>query len=1573
AETYNVKITPKDGYMVNIDDAYLSFEVAPGTLQATYSASDTYTYSGAVQTPKVKVTNVKGDEVSTYTMNYWTASDKKTASAHTDAGDVYYYLTGLKSYYQGDVEYFEDSTQKNFGYFKILPMDLNSADINAAKIDDQLYTGNDVTLKAKDIVLTNTKTSATLVSKDTNASSYDYFVQGYQNNKEESTTDSKAKVILEAYKNATGEYSGNYTGTRTIEFVISKENLSDYKGTLTKNTAVYTGEVWKLEDILKDQDIMMTSNTTEETKKVTFAYTAREKEGRTICDPGTYHIDLVADSKVSYKGTLSDMEFTIVKRPVNYGGGNSFNLGDNYIGNNYPFNYSISLTTEEDGTVAAVYQGRDNDGNAYYYVTEKDLAYTTNRVRPTVTMTDVVRNQAMPESNPSSISVSYGENMQTGSVEDHAGVVTISGAGDYYDSDTKAIVYFAIGTDIRTNFSVRFASTQTTGFAVNSSGVMAQKYQGKDLVPDVEVVYGTTKLAANTDYDLYVVDKDKNKLDAGSYTNAGEYWLMAEGKGRYYGKIYTNDTLSYKIEPTKLTPLSFTMTEPLFEADPIIYKGEEYNVAVYAGREIEPAVSKIMVRWKDASNAAHDVDIEELGYKKEVTYSNNKDSSFVIRKNGTEKMLENLSSNIQSVKSAVPTVTVTLADADGNFYVDKSAAEDYTMSQTFLIAPMDLNTYGNLKLGSSECDYAGGEPVVPSYCVTATKDGTALDSTTLKKDTDYTEEATNNVLAGGKNSANAPTLNVVGTATTGGNFMGILSSTFDIYADMKDAVVEMPSKQTAKNADDVVLDSVYFKNSSGDPDVLERGVDYSIEKFAVNGTKASFTLEGNNDNYYTGTTAALGYDLIDSKSYTVSATLKETRVAYTGNALVPQVDKVLLNNVAYEGDLDITYYTDSALKESTATIVESGTYYVKVALKDYVGLYAAPTFTVGKYTNMSAATVKVSPDYWYDGAVHKPESIVVTVGGSTLKSGTDYSVSGSFLVGTSGSTTTTSPSAVNTYRVQVTGKGSYIGTNTTGSYKIKDQTALSESDVSISPVKFIANGSAQTPSKIVVKKNGTTLTKDRDYTISYRQYRNDEAVSIKASDCVTSGLYFVVVKGVESQGYKGTVEKGFQILDATSDLTVNLSSKSKTYDGSAVTPTVSSVTDKSGTAISPSTYKVTIRNASGKTVKSATAAGTYTVEAAVNTRSSDYYGRSGSTTFTINPLAISSSKIDITGTSGSGYVYTGKEIKPTLTVTFDAGSTTAKADSSDVVSAAVDRLLGTLTVQAASSTIKTLKRGTDYTVSYSNNEEPGTATATITGKGNFKGTTKETFKILRIPMAKPTAKAEAATKILLSWDASQNAQRYEVTYKDRNDEEVTETTSKTSMEISDLSANTSYTFAVRAYRANSAGVKHYSVTQKVTGKTLKSSSSGGSSSGGGSVYVPSTYSGGTYYSSGGGGGDDDDDDSGSGGGSGSSGSGSSNGTKVKTPKAKNVTANSDGTGQVTVKWKDNHTYDGVEVFRSSDGVNYYKIARMVTKNKYTNRNLTSGHTYFFKVRAFKYNGLKKKNAKMSKAKVVTVQ
>lgn len=76
--------------------------------------------------------------------------------------------------------------------------------------------------------------------------------------------------------------------------------------------------------------------------------------------------------------------------------------------------------------------------------------------------------------------------------------------------------------------------------------------------------------------------------------------------------------------------------------------------------------------------------------------------------------------------------------------------------------------------------------------------------------------------------------------------------------------------------------------------------------------------------------------------------------------------------------------------------------------------------------------------------------------------------------------------------------------------------------------------------------------------------------------------------------------------------------------------------------------------------------------------------------------------------------YTGKEVKPSVTVKLGERE-------------------------------RILTAGTDYTVSYKNNIKVGTATAVITGKGNYSGTITQTFKIVKNAVPKKDTKATVGT------------------------------------------------------------------------------------------------------------------------------------------------------------------------------------------------------------------------------------
>ena len=137
---------------------------------------------------------------------------------------------------------------------------------------------------------------------------------------------------------------------------------------------------------------------------------------------------------------------------------------------------------------------------------------------------------------------------------------------------------------------------------------------------------------------------------------------------------------------------------------------------------------------------------------------------------------------------------------------------------------------------------------------------------------------------------------------------------------------------------------------------------------------------------------------------------------------------------------------------------------------------------------------------------------------------------------------------------------------------------------------------------------------------------------------------------------------------------------------------------------------------------------------------------------------------------------------------------------------------------------KTLKKGTDYTVSYSNNKNIGTATVKITGKGSFTGTITKTFKInpAKQEIQKLTAKSKA---FFVDWAQKGSATGYEIQYatnsKFTSAKKVTITNNKTDKTtISKLSGNKKYYVRVRSY-TTVKGTKYYgawSASKSVTTK-----------------------------------------------------------------------------------------------------------------------------------------------------------
>ena len=240
-----------------------------------------------------------------------------------------------------------------------------------------------------------------------------------------------------------------------------------------------------------------------------------------------------------------------------------------------------------------------------------------------------------------------------------------------------------------------------------------------------------------------------------------------------------------------------------------------------------------------------------------------------------------------------------------------------------------------------------------------------------------------------------------------------------------------------------------------------------------------------------------------------------------------------------------------------------------------------------------------------------------------------------------------------------------------------------------------------------------------------------------------------------------------------SKASVTLSTSTYAYDGKAETP---SVTVKVG----------------GKTLKKDT---DYTVSYSNNTK-------------------VGTAKVTITGKGN----YTGSVSK-----TYSIKNNFKKATVSGISTKAFTgkNITQSITVKYNG---KTLKNGTDYTVSYSNNKKIGTATVKIAGKGSYTGTVTKTFKInpAKQEIQKLTAKSKA---FFVDWAQKGSATGYEIQYatnsKFTSAKKVTITNNKTDKTtISKLSGKKKYYVRVRSY-TTVKGTKYYgawSASKSVTTK-----------------------------------------------------------------------------------------------------------------------------------------------------------
>ena len=282
--------------------------------------------------------------------------------------------------------------------------------------------------------------------------------------------------------------------------------------------------------------------------------------------------------------------------------------------------------------------------------------------------------------------------------------------------------------------------------------------------------------------------------------------------------------------------------------------------------------------------------------------------------------------------------------------------------------------------------------------------------------------------------------------------------------------------------------------------------------------------------------------------------------------------------------------------------------------------------------------------------------------------------------------------------------------------------------------------------------------------LSGKTLKKDTDYTVGYSNNLKAGDAKIIINGTGLYGGKIEIPFTIKAVDA-SKITVSELTEAA-YTGKAVTPEVSV---KYGTKVLKQDTDYTL------SYKNNTAVGAATVTV---TLTGNYTGSISKTFNIVDGVAKATVKV-------ANKVYTGKALKPAPTVKLNG---------------------------------KTLKKGTDYTVSYKNNVKVGKATVTITGKGFYKGTVSKTFKINPKATTAKKLTSPKTKQAKITYKKVANVSGYQIAYS--TSKNFTKATTKyvssttTSKILKKLKKGKTIYVKVRTFK-KVGGVKYYSAYSKV--------------------------------------------------------------------------------------------------------------------------------------------------------------
>ena len=522
--------------------------------------------------------------------------------------------------------------------------------------------------------------------------------------------------------------------------------------------------------------------------------------------------------------------------------------------------------------------------------------------------------------------------------------------------------------------------------------------------------------------------------------------------------------------------------------------------------------------------------------------------------------------------------------------------------------------------------------------------------------------------------------------------------------------------------------------ADGSPSIITTG-DYTVTySDNVNAGTATATITATGDGNYSGS-ASVTYSIgKKTLSSSMIAAITES-LTYDGTAKNPSLTVTDgIPSIIGSGDYSVSYGNNIDAGSATAIIT---------ATQDgnYSGS-ASVSFSIGKKALSSSMIAAITEGYTYDGIAKEPV-LTVTDGSPSIIGSGDYIVSYDDNINAGTATATITAAEDGNY------SGSASVTFTIG------KKALSSSMIASITESYTYDETAKTPA-LTVTDGSPSIIYASDYTISY-------------TDNVNAGTATATITATAEGNYQGSAFVTFTIgKKALSSFMIAEITESLTYDGMALEPELT-VTDGDPSIIGSGDYTVSYTD----NVNAGIATATITATAEGN------YSGSASVTFTIGKKALSDTMIAAIAES---LTYNGTAQEPELTVTdgspsiiyasdytisygdnTSVGTATAtitateegnysgsasvtftigKKPLSDSMIAAITESLTyngegqepELTVADGNPSILAEK---DYTVSYTDNVDAGTATATITARseGNYSGSASVTYTIGKKPLS----------------------------------------------------------------------------------------------------------------------------------------------------------------------------------------------------------------------------------------------